>query len=391
MKKLFFAAVVCAVLIFSAGVAADEEYWITIDPIPDQMLGSTYIINGETNLPVGSKLFFEHYWADWECHDTRVCCKPINSGETSNIIQVQQGTGDANVWSFIMDTSEFGYARKFLAKVTSFDTDFRTSTTYNLIERTPETSWIMIDPIPDQNVGANITITGSVFQPQEGMFLIDIQPIWFDHNTAPDTTEARPFVKYILVTVPKGTTEFYNWSISLDTATLPTDVYQVKASGLDYDFGSQTRTFILRGDGEADSSVIDISPVKSVITGDPLIIQGSINTGKETTLLYELVPNRVYYSVEDTRTGYTRTTPLRAYGKDRNTVFWEVSLDTAGLPAGEYLLKVYVPDAPVTAEAEVTLQSRSSVPVPTQTPGFGLGILVLAFTAAVVLSLLRKK
>ncbi|MDU9375737.1 hypothetical protein McpSp1_03160 [Methanocorpusculaceae archaeon Sp1] len=393
MKKLFFAALMCGLLIFSAGVAADEEYWITIDPIPDQMLGSTYIINGETNLPLGSRLLFEHM-KDHDVYDDDTRLYDVSYYESrygliSEIVEVQKGTTEGNVWSTTINSSRFTYTGKSIAKITSIDTDIRMSTTYDLIERTPETSWIMIDPIPDQNVGANITITGSVFQPQEGMLFIDIQPVWFDHNTAPDTTEARPFVKHMLVTVPKGTTESYNWSISLDTAPLPPDMYRVEASCLESGFGSQSRTFLLHGNGKADSSVIEIHPIKNTVAGDSLTIQGSINTGKVTTLLYEFVPNRVYHSLEETRTGYTRTTPLRAYGRDRNTVFWEVSIDTTDLRAGEYLLNVYVPDAPITANTEVTLQSSATAT--TQTPGFGLGILVLAFTAAVVMSLLRKK
>lgn len=67
MKKLFFAMLLCGLLMFSSvAAAAEEEYWITIDPIPDQMLGTTYTISGETNLPAGSELLLEHYWTDGE-------------------------------------------------------------------------------------------------------------------------------------------------------------------------------------------------------------------------------------------------------------------------------------------------------------------------------------
>lgn len=43
-------------MISSGVAAAEEEYWITIDPILDQMLGTTYTISGETNLPAEIEL-----------------------------------------------------------------------------------------------------------------------------------------------------------------------------------------------------------------------------------------------------------------------------------------------------------------------------------------------
>lgn len=123
MKKLFFAMLLCGLLMFSSvAAAAEEEYWIIIDPIPVQMLGTTYTISGETNLPAGSELLLEHYWTDGECHDTRVCTPPRNSGMITSVIQVEQGIKSTNAWHVIMNTSEFWYAREFLVKIYSLDT-----------------------------------------------------------------------------------------------------------------------------------------------------------------------------------------------------------------------------------------------------------------------------
>ena len=97
-----------------------------------------------------------------------------------------------------------------------------------------------------------------------------------------------------------------------------------------------------------------------------------------------------YSSRAEIQTGYIRTTPVQAYGATDKT-FWEVSIDTAGLKAGNYTLKVSALDAPVTATAEIELPDKGDVPVATQAPGFGFGILAIAFGMAVILGTLRRK
>ncbi len=117
-------------------------------------------------------------------------------------------------------------------------------------------------------------------------------------------------------------------------------------------------------------------------------MQGSIDTKNTATLVYELVPKGLYSSRAEIQTGYIRTTPVQAYGATDKT-FWEVSIDTAGLKAGNYTLKVSALDAPVTATAEIELPDKGDVPVATQAPGFG--ILAIAFGMAVILGTLRRK
>lgn len=392
MKNQFFIVVVCILLMISCGAAAaEEEYWITIDPIPDQMLGTTYTISGETNLPAESELLFEHYWTDWECHDTRVCTPLGNSGMTASVIQVELGAKSTNVWHVIMNTSEFEYAREFLVKIYSIDTPAWFRTTYHLLEPTPETPWVIIDPIPDQHCGTSVTLTGSVFLPQEGRFLITIQPVWFDSTTAPDTAEPLPFVKQMQILVPKETTESYHWNISLDTTDLPPDMYQVDASGIDYDLGTQNRTFLLFGTGKENDCTIEISSVKHAVAGEILTVQGSVTTKNAATLVYELIPKRPFTSRTEIRTGYLRTEPVQVYGTTFDKTFWETAIDTAGLKAGNYTLKISVLNTPVTAAAEIELLDKETIPTATQTPGFGLGILAVAFGIAVILGTLRRK
>jgi len=121
------------------------------------MLGTTYTISGETNLPAGSKLLFEHDRTDEECRDTRLYFPPANSGMTASVLQVEQGRTDANIWRVIMNTSEFASAREFLVKIYSLDTPAGNRTTYNLSKATPETPWVSIDPISDQHRGTPVT------------------------------------------------------------------------------------------------------------------------------------------------------------------------------------------------------------------------------------------
>lgn len=376
--------------------AARDTYWITIDPVPDQMLGTTYIISGETNLPEGSKLLFEHekeydvYADDTRLYDTTYYLSQY--GSISTMIAVQKGTTEKNVWSTTINSSEFSYTGKSFAKINSIDVPMTIGAAYNLLEPTPETPWVVIDPISDQHRGTPVIITGSVFQPQEGRLLVTIQPVWFDHNTAPDTAEPLSFVKQMQIPVPEGTTESYHWNISLDTTDLPPDMYRVEASGIDYDLATQNPTFLLFGNGKADDYTIEIIvKEKTPVVGVPFTVQGSVDTKNAATLVYELVPKGLYSSLAEIRTGYIRTTPVQAYGATDKT-FWEVSIDTTGLKAGNYTLKVSALDAPVTAAAEIELPDKRTVPTSaTQTPGFGFGILAIAFGTAVILGTLRRK
>ena len=392
MRKIFFAILICTVMMLSCGaVAAEDEYWITIDPIPDQMLGTTYQIFGETNLPVGSRLLFEHYWIDWECRGARVCSPPGNSGMTSLVIQVEQGTRGANAWRVIMNTSEFDYAREFLVRIYSVDTPARKSTTYNLLEPTPETPWITIDPIPDQYAGTSVSITGTVYHPQEDELLITIRPVWFDPNTAPDTAGPLSFVHQRLIPVPEGTTDSRHWNLTLDTAAFPPDLYRVEASGIDSETGTQNRTFLLHGNETAEDYTITVlTPEQPHAAGTSVLIRGSCSTGNAGTLLYELTPARDYISTEETRTGYMRTVPVRIFGKTLDLTTWETVIDTAGLKPGDYTLRITAPDAPVTAAATIELRDKQTAPAAAQTPGFGFGILALLFGAAVLLGTLRR-
>lgn len=237
-------------------IAAEEKYRITIDPIPDLVLGTMYIISGETNLPVGSELLFEPmreydvYVDDTRLYDTTYYLSQYESISTTP--EVQKGTTETNIWNETVGSSQFSYTGKSFARISSFDVPITIGTPYDLLESTPETPWFIIDLILDQNTGTPVTIIGSVFQPQE------------------------------------GTTESYQWNISLDTTDLPSDMYQVEVFALDYDLCPQNRAFLLRSNGGENDHMIEISPVKHTVAGEILTVQGSIDTGKAITLLYGL-------------------------------------------------------------------------------------------------------
>ncbi len=106
--------------------------------------------------------------------------------------------------------------------------------------------------------------------------------------------------------------------------------------------------------------------------------------------MYELVPKGLYTSLAEIRTGYIRTTPARVYSKIVDTAnIWEVAIDTAGLKAGNYTLKISALDAPVTAVTEIELLNERAMPITKKASGFG--ILVIAFTIAVIYGALKKK
>ena len=124
--------------------------------------------------------------------------------------------------------------------------------------------------------------------------------------------------------------------------------------------------------------------------GQTLTAEDKNGTRSYSHLVYSLLdcPEAQGYNLLET---FILTAPVQAYGTTFDKIFWETTIDTAGLKAGNYTLKISALDAPVTATEEIELLDKGTVPTATQTPGFGCGILAIAFGTAVVLGTLRRK
>lgn len=143
------AAVVC--LIASAGcvseppVPADGEYFVTIDPVPDQILGTTFVVSGTTNLPSGSLLICEQIWNERRnAIDDRY--PPPGAGVFSVTGVVQKGVGHVNSWQYTINSSSYLYPKTYLLRigVVNGNTSVTAETTYNITR----SDGSMITPAP---------------------------------------------------------------------------------------------------------------------------------------------------------------------------------------------------------------------------------------------------
>ena len=174
-------------LVCSAGCVSepptleDGGYFITIDPVPDQILGTAFVVSGTTNLPSGSKLLYEQIWDDWQ--DQPIHGTPIyfwdKSGYISTTIEVERGNGTVNVWRIPVDSSLYLYPKTYSITVDALDLNYsvpRAIALYNITRSdgsmitpvptpTPFPYWLTMDPVADQIPGSVFTITGTTNLP----------------------------------------------------------------------------------------------------------------------------------------------------------------------------------------------------------------------------------
>ena len=241
LLMLLTAAVVC--LIASAGcvsepsVPADGEYFITIDPIANQILGTTFVVSGTTNLPSGSKLFFEQIWVDTISQPSDgVYSAPLRPpdgvGRFSATLNVELGNGTVNFWKIPIDSSTYPSPDRYLIRVNAFNgthpvlpgaVAMYNSTRLDGSMRTPVPTptpfpyWLTMDPVADQIPGSVFTISGTTNLPPGSSVL-------FRHHRAvqmpiPGNSDAGTISETILVTKGNGTENV--WQYTVDSTGFP--------------------------------------------------------------------------------------------------------------------------------------------------------------------------
>jgi len=78
-------------------------YWVTIDPIPDTPLGSTFCVRGTTNIPVGGRVneVWGHSWAEYKYYQWIDNKGDITEDGILSVgyVDVVQGNGNENYWT----------------------------------------------------------------------------------------------------------------------------------------------------------------------------------------------------------------------------------------------------------------------------------------------------
>ena len=232
-------SLLAVLLVFSAGcvseppVSANGEYFVTIDPVPDHILGTTFVVSGTTNLPSGSKLLYEQIWKDWR--DQPISGTPIyywsKSGYISETIEVEKGNGTVNIWRIPVDSSSYLYPKTFIIEVDAVDLNYsapRAVADYNLTypdgsvltptpTPTPFPYRLTMDPVADHIPGSVFTVSGTTNLPPGNTVL-------FRHHRAvqmpiPGNSDAGTISETVLVTKGNGTENV--WQYTVDSTGFP--------------------------------------------------------------------------------------------------------------------------------------------------------------------------
>ncbi|MFA7695168.1 MAG: hypothetical protein WCX63_06510 [Methanoregula sp.] len=85
-------------------VHAQRGYWISVDNLPlgTHVVGHSFRVSGETNLPVGQEIDYGAYISMY-APGSPTLLPPSFSGSAIAV----QGTGEINTWSFVVDTTRF--------------------------------------------------------------------------------------------------------------------------------------------------------------------------------------------------------------------------------------------------------------------------------------------
>ncbi|MCZ0860208.1 hypothetical protein O0S10_03050 [Methanocorpusculum sp. MG] len=218
-------------LVFAAGCVgeppAPEEggYFITIDPVPDQILGTAFVVSGTTNLPLDSKLLYEQVWDDWYGDiDITPRLLPNGSGFVSAVITVESGNGSVNTWKILIDSSSYMYPKTYLIWIDALDLNYsapRAVALYNITKSdgsmitpvpTPRLNWTV--PVPELGGTVAPPIPSPTLTPPPQTFADDGTPLYtfFDvRKNAHNSFSTRKVVEYL---------EYWNekmgWDISSD-------------------------------------------------------------------------------------------------------------------------------------------------------------------------------
>ncbi len=222
-------------LVFAAGCVGEppvpEEggYFITIDPVPDQILGTAFVVSGTTNLPLDSKLLYEQVWDDWYGDiDITPRLLPNGSGFVSAVITVESGNGSVNTWKILIDSSSYMYPKTYLIWIDALDLNYsapRAVALYNITKSdgsmitpvptprpTPRLNWTV--PVPELGGTVSPPIPSPTLTPPPQTFADDGTPLYtfFDvRKNAHNSFSTRKVVEYL---------EYWNekmgWDISSD-------------------------------------------------------------------------------------------------------------------------------------------------------------------------------
>ncbi len=215
--------------------------FITANTIGTQAWGDRIGVNGITNLPPGTSIFWDVYPAQCSGNGTGTLVTgrtPLLTGSTA----VTTGTVGINRWRFDFNSSGMSpgcYQLQFAGETT--EGMFSESSTKLVLsdpgpgETPPSSGFITIDTLPDLRVDSRVILTGTTSIPAGYEFMVEITPMvsrGYDFVVNPDDmSQGAMFagVAGTAVVVP-GSGGVNLWSMDFDTYHLPPGQYAVDVS-----------------------------------------------------------------------------------------------------------------------------------------------------------------
>ena len=220
MRKIFFAVLLCTVLMFFCGTAIAAT-WATIDPIEDVILGDNITFSGETNVRIDQDVFLRIY---------TVGSKDGKEQLTQHAIlraPVTKGNGTQNHWSLSVPT---GNNRTGTFLVTAEGAPTQNGTKFNITVKA-DGWWITIDPIPDYPTGSSFAITGTTNIRAGYLLYGELMPSWI-YNDRTSSIPAPSNSLWNRVIIESGENGINLWSFPV-TTTYPEE-FQIRINKTRY-------------------------------------------------------------------------------------------------------------------------------------------------------------
>ncbi|MDU9375740.1 hypothetical protein McpSp1_03190 [Methanocorpusculaceae archaeon Sp1] len=378
MRKLFFAAVVCALLIFSAGVAAEEE-WIKIVSVPKDYSGAPYIFAGSTNLPPGSTLEFN-------------ITSLVNGATESGTVKVRTEEADwiskgTYIWRFQTRLNDFSPGPSTITiTAESEHADISDRAEFSLSD-----IWIKIDPLPFVAAEMeNVTFSGTTTIPAGGKLMWEVM-----YSGA--TTNGPFYGRSGVVEVQNGTGDVQTWSFTINTKKdMPPLEYIIKLDGVEIDRTTRELFMIYPAGSTTPLPTTPVPIEKYWIKIDPVPFittdMGNVTFSGTTT-----IPAGEKLLVMVINTDGVPNGKSEPFGRSEVTIIqngtagiqkWNISINaTTRLPPKEYVIRVdaFVDDIN-TRDYFRTYPAGSTTPLPTEAPGFMIIPTLIAGAAAILLT-----
>ena len=345
MRKIFFAILICTVMMLSCGAAAaEDEYWITIDPVQQPQTGDLYLLTGSTNIPADTAIVLKIYRYDGTqpTPDEKII-QPLPAAFTTTI--VARGDEPVRNWSVngpvpeSLPAGNYGY---IAAAYLMYDEENPLAA-----EPLPKPDiWAAAYSVPDRITGDIIRISGTTNLPEGDTIRVEVTQT--GGQTPVFSREAA---------IVAGDNRTNTWTVVMNTAGFSLGTYAVTLPGVRHQQGP---VFRLSPATDVSPWWISIDPLYDQNLNNSFPISGATNLAAGTPL--RIVIQSAGYSVTgpDYPKAFTGTATVQE--GDGGIHFWSITADIRSVPEDEYEVTVIDPETKTKAWDYLILSRTADTP-----------------------------